>query len=126
MSTIKVNSIDSINSSNHIQAKQPVDGINQCTAWGHVNGVTDTVLSGFNIASVIGGSNGYYTVTFEIPMDNINYSVNVSASNQGNKQVSMIGLGEYELHQFTLQTRDGANVTLNFDNINIQVFGGKN
>lgn len=69
-------------------------GDNSITASGSFNGVTATILDGFNFASIVRNTTGNYTVTFEDPMADINYIVATSCntsvyfSTYGNKTVN--------------------------------------
>jgi len=47
-------------------------------AWAVYNGVTQTVVSSFNISSVTYNGTGSYTFTFTTAMPNANYSVSAS------------------------------------------------
>jgi len=47
-------------------------------AWAVYNGVTQTIVSSFNISSVTYNSTGSYTFTFTTAMPNANYSVSAS------------------------------------------------
>lgn len=44
-------------------------------AWGNINGVSNTVRAGVNIASVTSSVTGRYTITFTTPMPDANYAV---------------------------------------------------
>ena len=122
MSTIKANSIDSINSSDHIQAKQPIDGINQCTAWGVYNGTDGTLKAGYNIASVVHTSTGASTITFLVPMDNTHYAIG-GISSEYNPVMRTLALKT--VNGFQLVSAASGSTAYNVDEVSFVVFGGK-
>lgn len=54
-------------------------------AWGVFIGVTSTILSQSNVASVNRNGTGDYTVTFSTPMPNANYAVVITARGTGSE-----------------------------------------
>jgi len=69
--------IDTLKASSGVLATQNgMTGI--AKAWAVYNGVTQTVVSSFNISSVTYNSTGSYTFTFTTAMPNANYAVSAS------------------------------------------------
>ena len=125
MSKIKVNSIDSINSSDHIQAKQPIDGINQCTAWGVIDGANDVQLGGFN-CTMVRTATGKYQVTFDTQMNSIGYSITTTttmgAAGNAGSNYSDVTVNGFLFHAVPAV---GTLAHYNTPHASFQVFGGK-
>ena len=96
-------------------------------AWGNIDGVSDTVRAGVNIASVTSSTTGRYTITFTTPMPDANYAVVATVgdtSTSDNYYVARI-YGAPTTSSVTIQTvgQSGGNPTrLDVDYLFLAVF----
>lgn len=70
-------------------------GVAICRAWCIFNGVSNTLLSGFNVASAANEGNGFFRVYFATPLPDANYIVLANArgrTSDNNHPVMAAGL----------------------------------
>ena len=100
-------------------------GKNACTAWVNFDGTTTppTIRDSYNVSAVIRIATGIYDVYSKETMDNLKYTV--SAPTLYGTSNGVVGALKY-LNKVTLQVYSGGALTSGFNDISIQVFGGKN
>lgn len=69
-------------------------GVAICRAWLRFNGVANTILSSFNIASAANEGGGFFRVFFQTPLPDANYIIltNARGRTSGNHPVFAAGL----------------------------------
>ena len=96
------------------------------TAWVSCNMGTGVIEDSFNISSVVNTGLGSADVTFSTPMDNINYTVEISSEyRSGNTKDIGVSLGTKTINGFTFAGHSGGSA-FNFQEVSICIHGGKN
>jgi len=76
-------------------APPPIDlGVAICRAWVRYNGETNTILSEFNVASLLNEGGGVNRVVFRTPLPDANYIVLANARGVVNHPALLAGISE--------------------------------
>ena len=90
-------------------------------AWAFYD-ATDGIKGNLNVASIVENSTGQYTVTFDTPMPNSDYSVQVTTTNQNPPIVASHATSQKTPTEVIIQTRSTADNSLVSSNFSIAVF----
>lgn len=101
-----VNGVTTLNSSSGVLATQNgMTGI--AKAWVTYNGVSQTILSSFNVSSVTYTGAGDYTVNFTTAMANANYASCITSSTTASTSVPFVFNRQNQTAQTTSAIRIG-------------------
>lgn len=102
-------------------------GKNACTAWVNFDGATTPpiIRDSYNVSAVIRNGTGDYDVYFSTPMDNTQYSVNITSWRVVSYNDTGDQIYSYLLNKCKIRHFEG-NTNANSPLINVQVFGGRN
>ena len=124
-SLLKVNDLENLDGGSPTLGGDEVAKVadkNQCTAWVNFDGTDGTIRDSFNINNVDRNDVGDYTISFEVEMDNSNYSLSGMAQN-GEDTLSISG--DLLTTDFTVNTRDSNGNSEDSSIVTVQVIGGK-
>ena len=104
-----------------------ITGKNQCTAWVNFDGSTPTILSSYNISSIVKNGTGDFTLNFTTPMIDANYSVSFGQRENAGQNGFVT-----EQHDTVVRTTTQLRIysivgttTTDFPITSVQFFGGK-
>ena len=119
-----VEELPKIKYENVIKAEEYL-GKNACTGWVTFDGSTTPpmIKGNYNVSAVIRTATGTYDVYFKELMDNTSYTV--SHPTLYGTSSGTVGALKY-LHKVTLTVYSGGSLTSAFNDISIQIFGGRN
>ena len=128
MSKVKVDEIESIDGTRLVATKDMWKTLP--TAWVRFVGDGGIVInSSYNVTSVVRDSEGTYSITFQTPMDNADYSTHVSSGvdSGSNPAGSSTALGIHGLSKVTVYTNNASLPGASDRTIvSVLVLGGKN
>lgn len=106
-------------------------GKNACTAWVNFDGITTppTIRDSYNVKSVVRAATGVYDIYFESPMDNANYVCTGMARDSEDDYPSVGIFRRLSDTKTTSVFRINTYYTssaYNSNEVNIQIFGGRN
>lgn len=102
-------------------------GKNACTAWVNFDGATTPpiIRDSYNVSAVIRNGTGDYDVYFSTPMDNTQYSVNITSWRVVSYNDTGDQIYSYLLNKCKIMHFEGS-TSANSPLINVQIFGGRN